>query len=212
PLSTGKLMRIIAVTPCRLGNRDRLQRGDGLAFRLPSGPGSSVGRSAFSHLAANGHDRVERGHRLLKDHGDSAAAQPAYRAWGHLEQINRRAGFAPPKYLPGYLCSGAEEPEDAERRDSFSRPGFAHQPQHLALFDVKTHGANRFRGPKSNLQVANFDERGHRPILLHRQTIEGPVKALRAGRPALRLWAGCEKCRPAPKNTQLRTLAVSLRL
>src|SRR4029079_6682593 len=75
-LSAGKLMGIVARTAIRFWNRDRGKCLDrfvpGLAFADAMSV-TAVRENGFGNLIAYAHDRVERGHRFLEDHGNGAS-------------------------------------------------------------------------------------------------------------------------------------------
>ena len=60
-----------------LGDADQLQHLDGPRQRAPVRH-LLVQDQRLADLPADGHDRVERGHRLLEDHGDVVAADLAH--------------------------------------------------------------------------------------------------------------------------------------
>jgi hypothetical protein len=82
-------VRIVVVTPRSFRNRDGLKRLNGFAFQCATG-GKAVGRATLGHLAADGHDRVERRHRLLEDHGDLTTAQSAKTVRRRAKKIDAR--------------------------------------------------------------------------------------------------------------------------
>ena len=44
-------------------------------------------QDGFDQLTSDGDHRIQRGHRILKDHGDIVAAYPAQLSSPHLKQI-----------------------------------------------------------------------------------------------------------------------------
>ena len=84
-LPAGELVRILAEPAGGLGDarprsRSSIARARGRAARV-------VGADRLDDLAADAHDRVERGHRLLEDHRDLAAAAAAHLALGQREEV-----------------------------------------------------------------------------------------------------------------------------
>ena len=75
--AAGKLMRIIAVAARGVGDGDVVHGVDraapGFLFR-----DWIVREHGFGNLVADAHDRVEGGHRLLKNHGDLRAPEEAH--------------------------------------------------------------------------------------------------------------------------------------
>ena len=81
-------------------------------------------RDRFDDLVADGVDGVERGHRLLEDHGDVFAADGA-----HLPLAQRSRSSAFQEDLPAEDLARrlGNEPEDRQRRDRFPAPALADQ-------------------------------------------------------------------------------------
>src|SRR5271157_3020209 len=148
-------------------------------------------RSAFRHLPADLHDRIERRHRLLEDDGDLAAAQPPESRGRLPQKVNQAAAVgaliplipvclieaaghgAPPENLPCNLRSRPQQAQDRQRRNALARPRLAHQPQHLTLIDLQADAAHGLRRCKANLQAANIEQSAHAAIVAHRQLERG---------------------------------------
>ena len=88
--TAGELVRV--VVDALLGGRDadQLQQLDGARSRPARSVMFRCSCSDFADLAADGQHRVERGHRVLEDHGDLVAADMA-----HLVLVVVRAGSCP---------------------------------------------------------------------------------------------------------------------
>ena len=128
--STGHLVRVAA--HARLGRRnghiaqslDRLVPG--LATRhLP------VQSDGLGNLLTDGIDRVERGHRNLKDHGDLVAAQGSHFALIEIEQV----ATVEDDLAAGNTPRGGDEPHQSERRCRLSAAGFPDEAESLASFE-----------------------------------------------------------------------------
>src|SRR5690606_14756374 len=76
----------------------------------------------FADLVANGVDRVERGHRLLEDHGDLLAAHTAHRLLGSLKQV--LAGKADAAGLE-FSAHDIGKPHDGQRGHGLAGAAFA---------------------------------------------------------------------------------------
>ena len=74
--SAGKLMGIVAGTPVRLRDGHIGHRLHGQLRRFAPGA-LAMSENRFCDLVADPHHRIQGGHRLLKDHGDSRAAELA---------------------------------------------------------------------------------------------------------------------------------------
>ncbi len=77
-LAAGELMRVVAETALRIGQGDFVQRGEHALVELGFCDAWVMCEDGFGDLAADAHDRVERGHGLLKDHRERAAAVRAH--------------------------------------------------------------------------------------------------------------------------------------
>ena len=83
-------------------------------------------------LLADLHDRIERGHRLLEDHGNVAAAYLAHLLVRKGKQVTALEQHAAPGDAAGRL---GEEAHDGERGHRFAATGFAHDGDDLAALD-----------------------------------------------------------------------------
>jgi len=75
--AAGKLMRIVVETALGIRDTDLVQQTQDLGLRLGCGDVAMAG-DRFGDLLADREDRIERGHRLLEDHGDLVAAHLAH--------------------------------------------------------------------------------------------------------------------------------------
>ena len=80
-------MRIGVRATLRLRDMDPAQHLDRLG-RSVAPRQSLVQRNGLGDLAADRHQRIERRHRLLKDHRDVVAADGLHFALGQLQQID----------------------------------------------------------------------------------------------------------------------------
>ena len=88
--AAGQLVRILLQPALGLGDAHRLQRLDG-ALRAPRARDSAVCASIASiSCRADRQHRVERGHRLLEDHGDAVAADAPHRGFRRARRARRR--------------------------------------------------------------------------------------------------------------------------
>ena len=79
-------MRILLEPARAVGDADQLQQFERARARLLVGH-LQVDQQRLHHLLADRQDRVERGHRLLEDHRDVAAADLAHLFRGEVEQV-----------------------------------------------------------------------------------------------------------------------------
>ncbi len=75
--SAGELMRKLPSADIGFGNGGSFEGGVDASLQISAGKVRFVGANGFFDLRANTHDRIERGHRLLKDHSDFSAADVA---------------------------------------------------------------------------------------------------------------------------------------
>jgi hypothetical protein len=86
PHAAGHLVREL-VHPClRGGDAHGFQQSDGTLPRAGAA-GAFVHADRLADLIADREQRVQRGHRVLQDHGDALAADAAHLAIGFIEQV-----------------------------------------------------------------------------------------------------------------------------
>ena len=128
--AAGKLVRIFVDALFRRGDVDAAQQLDGALARLPV-RAAAVAQEGFDDLVADGEARIERGHRLLEDHGEPVAPEVAQRLVGHVEQIE-----AVEADRAGNLCGTLrQQAHDGERGHALAAAGFADQAQRGAARD-----------------------------------------------------------------------------
>ncbi len=82
----GELVRIGRQALVRRRDSDKAQRVTGaLARRSPAD--LFVGKHRLDHLRLDGQDRIERHHRVLKDHRDPSPAQAAHLLGGNADDV-----------------------------------------------------------------------------------------------------------------------------
>ena len=126
-LAAGELVRVAGQREARRGQPDALERRGGDRPRL--GPaGGAVDADGLGHLVADRLQRVERGHRLLEDHADVAAANRAdARARRAAADRDRRAAMRPAATAP---CGS--RPHHREGGHRLARAALADDAEHLA--------------------------------------------------------------------------------
>ena len=77
-----------------------------------------VQEDRLADLVADGHDRVERAHRLLEDHGDVAAADIRHARARQAQKVDALEHDAPAHDAAGRL---GDKPQDRQRRDRLCR-------------------------------------------------------------------------------------------
>ena len=105
-------------------------------------------------LLPHAHNRIERGHRLLEDHGEVASAMPS-----HLRFRERQ------KFLPRELDAArhggrwGKEPQQRERGRRFAGAGLAHKAERLARSDRQRQIVDRHLVAKADRQVGDGQQR-----------------------------------------------------
>ena len=87
--AAGELMRIVVDAPLRRGDADAAEHVEGPLPRLFLAD-AGVDAQRLGDLVADGEHRIERAHRLLEDHGNAAAADPAHGAGCSIRRDRRR--------------------------------------------------------------------------------------------------------------------------
>src|ERR1700759_4606883 len=87
-----------------------------------------MGAQGLGDLLADREHRIERAHRLLEDHADAPAADPAHLARADLQEI-----AAVEQDLAGHAALGPrQEAQDGEAGDGLAAARFADDAQPLA--------------------------------------------------------------------------------
>ena len=141
-----------------------------------------MGEDGFGDLVSDAHDRVERGHGLLKDHGEAGASQLAHGIVRKLGEIARRSVFREQDFAANAGLR-RQQAHDSQRGDRFPGAGFANQAKNFARSDGEAQIANRrhrricgdsrpwlsvrqqggsvFLSRKINVQVTDIEQRKH---------------------------------------------------
>ena len=134
----------------RLGNADQVEQLQG------AGGGRLAAQALmqaqhFVDLLLDAVQRVERGHRLLKHHGDAVAADTAQLGFAHLQQV--LAGIVD---AAGRMAGDrvGQQAQDRVGGDRFARAALTHQGQGLALADIE---ADAFDHPLALIAADKFD-------------------------------------------------------
>src|SRR5208283_5751095 len=126
-------MRIVVDAMLGVGNPDHPERLDGAIASLGA-IGLLMQADGLANLAADGEDRVERGHRLLEDHRDARAAYVAHLEVAQLQQI---------LILENYFAAHdtrrlGQQPHDREHARRLARSRLTDNAEQLARLDGKT--------------------------------------------------------------------------
>jgi hypothetical protein len=123
-----EFVRVLPQPARRIGDPHRVEHVAREPQRLAVA-GALVDADGLAHLRADRHDRVEGGHRLLEDHRDVAAADPAHRGFGQRHEVAAVEQDAPAGEPEARL---RQEPHDGERGDRLAGSRFARDAQGLA--------------------------------------------------------------------------------
>ena len=148
-LTARHLVRVLVERHLGLRNADLLEEFE----RAGTSLGAShllVQQDRFGHLIADAIDRVERGPRLLKDHGDVFAAHMPHLGARQLNQIAAEERDAPRRDARPDV---GQQSHDRQRRDRLARPGLTHETQRLAEPDLHRQAIHRLDGPAVRMEV-----------------------------------------------------------
>ena len=108
PHAAGELVRVLRQPPLGVGDAHFLQKLDGApALGARARPGAVLD---FGHLRADGHHRIERRHRILKNGGDAVAEKPRER----FSAVRRRRSMSLKRTLPPTISAlSARRPSTA---------------------------------------------------------------------------------------------------
>src|SRR5579864_2272803 len=142
---------------------DPPQQLDGALSRGASAS-AAVAENGFDDLVADREARIERGHRLLEDHGKPIAAQVASNLFGHIQEIESVEMDRSRHFSRLFR----QQTHDGERSDALAASGFADKSQRGALRNREINGVDRMGGTaavamKGDAQVPDIDQRpvGH---------------------------------------------------
>src|SRR6202043_222828 len=154
----GELMRIVVDAPFWRSNTDTSKHVDGLRPRLGlAGPG--VNSQGLGDLMAYGEHRIERTHRLLKDHCDASSAYRAHPpgvARGKIDAIEHDRAVQTGEIV-------RQQTQDRKPGDGLAATAFADDSDAFSGCDVKVDSARRLphalRSPEANAKSAHRHQR-----------------------------------------------------
>ena len=143
--AAGQLMRIFLRAPLWLGNADQTQHFDRLipGFSCRHGP---VQANRLADLIANPDHRVERSHRLLKDHGNAVTADLSHLGFIEREQI---LAFEQDRAADDAARRARHKAHDRERTHALAASGLADDRQRLATTNVEREVVYRAEQPRT---------------------------------------------------------------
>ena len=157
--AAGEVMRILLEPALAVGDADQPQQLERALARLRLAH-LEMDEQRLHDLLPDRQDRIERGHRLLEDHGDVAPAHRAHVVVGELEQVatlEQDAAGGDAGRVPG------QQPHDGERGHRLAAAGFADDGHDLAAVDVVGDAVDRAhraaRGLEADVQVLHLEQR-----------------------------------------------------
>ncbi len=152
--AAGQLVRVfVDAAPC-IGDADRVQQFQHALARRASAHGEMLAKH-LADLVADGQHRVQRGHRLLEDHGNPPAANPSHAGF------RQRGEFvvAEPDMASGDAADGLrQQAQDRQRGHGLAAAGLAEQCEGLAAPDGQADTVDRADGIAAAAQL-------HRQVL-----------------------------------------------
>ena len=150
-----ELEGILFRAPRGLGDANELERRHGRRQRVLARQ-ALMGLDRLGDLAADGHHRIERGHRLLKDHRDGVAANAPQLGFRERRQI---AALEPDLARLALRRRRGQKAQDRQRRDGLAAARFADHGQRLAAIHLERDAVDRvddpFGGVKADAQVVD---------------------------------------------------------
>ncbi len=176
PLAAGQFMRVTVNAAGGIGNADQFQEFQhAAAGRFPAA--AAVVDDRFGDLAADRVKRIERGHRLLKDHRDLGTADLVELVISQSDQF-----LAP---IGGGASDGAvssEQAHNAHHRLALAGAAFADDGERLAGTDIEADALDRIdraiRRREIHFQVADREN----GVFLIGHVNDPSGRARRAGR------------------------------
>ena len=108
-------------------------------------------------LLADCHNRIQGGHRVLKDHGNSVAAHFLIFFVGVINQVSPLEKNLSIQDNPGGIW---DQLHHRQRHSGFAGAGFANKAQHFTLFYLEIHSVDRLYvirvGHIMDVQVFDF--------------------------------------------------------
>ncbi len=157
--AAGEMMRILLEPALAVGDADQPQQLERpracVCLAHPE-----MDEQRLHDLLPDRQDRIERGHRLLKDHRDIAPAHLAHLVVGETEQVASLEQDAPVRNARGVL---GQQAHDRERRHRLAAAGLADDGYDLAAVDAVGNAVDGVdgaaRGLEADVQVLHFEQR-----------------------------------------------------
>ena len=152
-----KLMRIFVRPALRLGDVDLAQHLDGAVHRVAFRE-ALVERDGLANLPADREQRIERGHRLLEDHGNLVAPDILHFGLGRFEEV---PSLQPDGAADDAARRARHQAQDRERRHALAAAGFPDDSKGLApahaVRDAVHSAHHPVIGEEMRLQILDFE-------------------------------------------------------
>ena len=162
--AAGEVMRILLEPALAVGDADEPQELERALARLRLAH-LEMDEQRLHDLLSDRQDRIERGHRLLEDHGDVASAHRAHLVVGEIEQVAPLEQDAARGNAGGVL---GQQPHDGERGNRLAAAGFADDGHDLAAVDAVGNAVDRAdgaaRGLEADVQILHLEQRRARAV------------------------------------------------
>ena len=143
-LAAGELVGEVCEAAFGVGKGDLVEGLEDAVADLGPAERGVMGLDGFGDLSADGHDGVEGGHGLLKDHGDLPAALAAELGVGEGAEV-----LTGEEDLPGDAGGGGKKAEQGERGGGLAGAGLADEAEGLAGVDAEADVADGGMGRRS---------------------------------------------------------------
>ena len=130
----GYLVRILLYSAFRVGNLYIPKQLLNIVTRAAGGGRRFMGSENFAELTADGHQRIQGSHGLLKNHPHAGTAQPAHIPLGKGEHI----AIVQMHRAAGYLCRGLrQQAHKGQGGHRLARTALPNQAEGFALVKLK---------------------------------------------------------------------------
>ena len=112
-----------------------------------------MGLDGFCDLGAYGHDWIQRGHGLLKDHGYVAASVAAHGFGGEGEEV-----FAGKGNVSCNVRGFGKEAKEGQGGGGFAAAGLSYEAEDLAGEDLERNIFDGWMGAKGDREIGNVQQ------------------------------------------------------
>jgi hypothetical protein len=172
-----QLVRVGVEATLRIGDLHQPQHFDGRSARGPPVE-MLMSPERFSDLRADGEHWIQRGHRLLEDHGDVLAAARTHLGFGQAQQVDTGKPHLP----AGDSARWWDQAHQRQRGQRLAAARLTHQPERLPFGEAEAHAVDGVylasRQRKGHAQIADIEQRLGIQLLFNRAHSRAPVSSL----------------------------------